>query len=267
MLSHSKMIGPDLEASIIYSKCVYRSTLLSLINSEYTDDEFTGIFEFLCEFKGISPSISIINSINTEKQIEMLSLALERYKSLKNLNLSLNCFGEAGMSYLSLSLKNYYKLRELNLAGNFLTPAGAVHLNESLLHLPSLAVLNIDSNELGAEGALILRPGLSILRCLETFAICTNDLHAEGITAIMEVVHTLPHLCKLNISLNDIGDEGGIIASAYLVYMKALSHLCIDMVLSADVKCLISASVPSGCKVVCRNLESRLVIKRYNPLF
>ena len=266
-LYKSALIGPELEASIIYSKLVSRSKVLSIVDAVYTDEQFARIFEFLCEFKKVSPSIIIKNSITTESQIEMLSMALERYISVKQLDLSQNCLGIAGISYLCPSLKNYYKLLELNLADNFITSKGAEHLSESLCHLRSLISLNIASNQFGIEGALILRPGLANLNALEELIISTNDLFSEGIMAIMESVHKLPHMCKLNISMNDIGDEGGIITSAYLGYMKALSYLCIDMVLSADVKGMICAAVPTTCKVICKNLESRVVIKRYNPNF
>ena len=165
------------------------------------------------------------------------------------------------MKAFSLALKNYCKIKELNLSGNFLTETGAEILSDALKHIPTLISLSLENNQIGPIGGLYLKSGLIELKRLESFSIQINGLLAQGVACIMEALSILPHICRLNICMNDIDDEGGLIVCSYLYNLKCLSYLVVDLVLSNDVKSLICASVPEFCKVLCRNAESRIVLK------
>ena len=258
----NKLTDDDLSMLLESSKCVYSSDALFLSNLELSEKDFLNFFTYLSSYKKITPCLYLTNSIFSEEHIKLAFLALERYTSLVKLDLSQNVLGVEGIKSLSNSIKSYNKLIFLNLSSTFISSEGASYLKEALLCLPTLVSLNINDNQLGEEGALIISEALSSLRNLEELDINSNQLRARGTQFIMESIYILPHFCVLDICLNDIEDEGGLVICSYLKYMRTLFYLYIDFVLNKDVKDLLAFESPKYCKIISKNLENRLVIKK-----
>ena len=244
-----------------FSRIIEKPRILSITNCKYSDNKFEKVIQIINNYQKISPDLILSDSMNSESQVEMTMIALQRYKSVVNLNFSNNYFGPFGMQNLSNALMGFYKILYLNLNGNFLTETGAKILSNSLKYVPTLISLSLDNNQFGPTGGIYLQDGLLELKRLESLSIQLNDLQARGISSILEAISIMPHICRLNICMNDIDDEGGLILSNYLCGMKCLSYLVIDLVLSNDVKALICSATSDFCKVICRNTDNRVVLK------
>lgn len=254
----------SLQAILQLSRMCYRASSFTLSQIKMNDDDFMTVFEALCMFRDITPSLDFIDSLTGPVQVEMLSSALERYNSMIHLVITNNCIGVNGIKSLRSCLKSCYRLQELNISGNFICPKGAKFLAECFPYLSTLIDLNISNNNLGPEGALNLKENLPKLYNLEAFTVSSNDLKTEGIAYIMEGLFGLSNICRLDISLNSIDTEGALIVAESIGFMKALSYLYIDMVIGHDGIFMLIQAVPSICKIVSKNLDSRKVIKHRN---
>ena len=130
--------------------------------------------------------------------IEVLSLIPnEKWKSLEDLDLSVNHIGSLGATALADRLKhmfqdspaspsssqptcNFLNLRELNLSHNNLGSDGTITLvHELRASLPQLRVLNLSHNAIGSGGAAVATKDMAKLQSLQDLNLSHNNISSE----------------------------------------------------------------------------------------
>ena len=147
---------------------------------------------------------------------------------LKNLNLAQNSISALGMKYI----KGMRSLENLCLFGNIIGPSGCKYFVES--NLTNLQVLNLVGCKVGTEGAKLIAQGS--FSNLKTLALYSDDIGLEAIKLItLNLKHLnnlvlgfcniclesikviargkLLELSMLNLTGNDVGDEGAQVIS------------------------------------------------------
>ena len=105
-----------------------------------------------------------------------------------------------------LNAKAKSQLVSLEMNGNLLDSSSAKQLMEELnAGFKSLQKLNINDNDIGDDGALILAEGLKFHCSLQELDLASNKITTTGVTALM---HSACPLRRLNLSSNNIGDDG-----------------------------------------------------------
>ena len=259
----SKTIDINIEIQSIFSKYTKRARRVSIHDLSFSNEQFDKIAKGLLNYKYIR-ILEISHAIEGEFQVNCLASMLQSMPFIKCLTLNKNYLCDQGALQLIKSMKDFYQLRELQLTENYLTHVTAQFLLETLAILPRLVMLDLSKNQFGPQGASILKNVLQKLRLLEELRISSNNLQAGGVSDIMEGVYLLPHISILDVSDNELFDEGGLIVAEFGRHMKCLNKLYVDLVLSDDaIKILIDAVSPI-CKIIGRNSEHRKVIRQYN---
>lgn len=151
----------------------------------------------------------------TSKGISRLAESLETMTSLTHLSLTNNEIGTEGCVLLSSSIKKLKRITTLDI-GHFvdsdLTP-----LIVSLTSLPSLTSLDMSSNQRMSDIHALC--GLSNLVCLN---ISDNNLGEEGAAELSVPLSKMSKLTSLNLNANGIFDNGLI---SLLDSLSSLVHL------------------------------------------
>nr|XP_061796622.1 NACHT, LRR and PYD domains-containing protein 3-like [Nerophis lumbriciformis] len=158
---------------------------------------------------------SILRECGLDKgSCHLLASVLSSPSNLKHLNLSENNLSDKGVEILSKGLASpncileSLDLRECGLG------KGSCHLLASVLSSPSnMKHLDLSENHLSDEGVEILSKGLASPNCtLEELRLVKCGL-GKSSYHLLTSVPSSPSNLSLNLSLNDLSDEGGEILS------------------------------------------------------
>jgi len=141
--------------------------------------------------------------------------ALGALSCLEVLILFDNRIGDEGMQGLAelLPAGALPKLERFQLQGNAFGAAGVAALQTCVLdHLcmPRLASLNLQHNSIGAQGGVFLGNigAVGGLRGVSSLFLSSCKVGADGIAAMAKAVASMPRLNVLDISANELGDDG-----------------------------------------------------------
>jgi len=200
--------------------------------------------------KYISP---IFYSINSEKA-KVLAEALKTNRTMTTLEIEDDNIGDEGAKAFAEALKTNNILMTLNLAGNKIGVEGAKAFAEALKNNNKLMTLNLGNNTIGdegatalvntkltelylynnhisLEGAIALAEALEENKFLRTLNISGNNQMGfslnVGIKAFAKALTKNTTLTELNLSDNEINDEGGKALAEALKTNKTLTTLII----------------------------------------
>ncbi|OMJ80202.1 hypothetical protein SteCoe_19608 [Stentor coeruleus] len=251
-----------IEISLLYSDYSRKINRIYCCDVKFSDEKFKKIVQTFKNYEKIK-SIDLENAISNEYQFSLFCEYLGNVDCIKYINLPFNGLGDSDIQLFSESTRKMKRLLSLNLTQNIISDVGCIHLSKTLSTFSNLMELDLGYNNIGPEGAESLGQALPQLRILEELSIQHNSLEPKGIMSIMIGIHTLPHICILNIAMNEGYDEGGLTIAEYARHLKCLIRLYIDIVTSADIKHIICQSVAKSCKVICINENDRVVIKKW----
>ena len=145
------------------------------------------------------------------------------YSSVHVLDISSNYMSYRGAIALSSCLKYFPYLEELHISSNDrgIGPQGAIAIASALVD-------NIDIHSSGTK-AIHLTKALAKPFNLTKLDISCNNIGCEGCKAISDVLNHCTHLEELNISGNDIGDDGAcVLTRTFCHYAQCLLKLDIS---------------------------------------
>ena len=132
---------------------------------------------------------------------EALSFGIGYLVNLKEIHLNANSIKPEGLIAIFQSLKSCANLEVLNVNDNTLKPEGVKHLVELLQNTPNLRQLNVGDCLIEAEGALELLEGIKdILPKLEALNVSYNDLDDEGTEVLIDGLANKPNLTSLDLN-------------------------------------------------------------------
>ncbi|XP_051729705.1 NACHT, LRR and PYD domains-containing protein 12-like isoform X1 [Ctenopharyngodon idella] len=151
----------------------------------------------------------------TAKSCAALASALRSNSHLRELDLSENKIGGAGLTLLSDGLKDpHCKLEKLKLNTCDITAEGCTALASALRSNAHLRELDLSVNKIGGRGLTLLSDGLKDPHCkLEKLWFFHCNITAEGCAALASALRSNSHLRELSLSGNKIGDKGLMLLS------------------------------------------------------
>ncbi|XP_050973359.1 NACHT, LRR and PYD domains-containing protein 12 isoform X20 [Labeo rohita] len=160
-----------------------------------------------------SRSAELVNCGIAVEVCASLSSALRSNSSnLRELNLSENNLGDAGLKLLSDGLKDpHCKLEIMKLSQCGVTDEGCAALSSALRSNSSqLRELNLSVNKLGVAGLTLISDGLKDPHCkLEKLTLCGCGVTDEGCAALSSALRSnSSHLRELDLSENKLGVAG-----------------------------------------------------------
>lgn len=242
----------------LYCKRIYR---ISIINMDFSNDQFKKLIKIFTDYN-IVKNVNIDDSISNSYQFSEFLGALPKLNCAKHVILPRNCLLDEGIQKISLELQNFYRLCTLDLAGNVITEKGCEYICSLIPHIKYLRDFNLSDNRIGPAGAQMLKPYLSSLINLEEFRISNNFLQVEGVIEIVKGTYYLKRLCILDISLNEMMDEGALFLAEHLKYYTVLNKLIVDNVLANEVKKVLCEKARDTCKIVCKGVDNKVSIKK-----
>ena len=169
-----------------------------------------------------------INSLTSQSASAIHNVILEG--ALITLNLSCNFLDERSMSMISQALKSNETIKTLDLSGNHIGVNGAKSLAVALCHNCTLEHLFINGNEIMDDGAVAICGCFKVnnkrLSCIKLLHLAFNSLTSRSITAITTAIQE-GALTFLNLSANDLGDNGVYEISKALQVNLTIKHLCL----------------------------------------
>ena len=185
--------------------------------------------------------------IDSKTLCELSTKTVRCYSSVHVLDISSNYMNCQGAKALSSCLKYFPYLEELHISSNTIGAQGAIaiasalsgnlhkgndtratHLAKSLAKSLNLVKLDISHNIIGFEdAAFVLASSLcNFTQCLCKLDISNNNISVNSIAGVLK---HCTHLEELNISSNDIGDDGAcVLASTFCHYAQCLLKLDIS---------------------------------------
>ncbi|KAM4612413.1 NACHT, LRR and PYD domains-containing protein 14-like [Polymixia lowei] len=136
-----------------------------------------------------------------------------RESYLRTLDLGYNSIRDDGVEKLVAGLiDENCKLKTLRLQGCGLTFHSCVSLASVLIQSPKLRELDLSGNELGDDGLLQLANGIASQRCrIDTLRLSQCNFKKQGCCSLASALQrNSDHLKVLDLSINEIGDEGAI---------------------------------------------------------
>ncbi|XP_050972699.1 NACHT, LRR and PYD domains-containing protein 12 isoform X12 [Labeo rohita] len=159
-----------------------------------------------------SRSAELVNCGIAVEVCASLSSALRSNSSnLRELNLSENNLGDAGLKLLSDGLKDpHCKLEIMKLSQCGVTDEGCAALSSALRSNSHLRELDLSGNKLRDRGLTLLSEGLKDRRCeLETLRLSDCGTTTECCAALSSALRSKSsHLRELDLSGNNVGDVG-----------------------------------------------------------
>lgn len=168
---------------------------------------------------GALPQLEDLDLDQTYCGAEALAGALVGLKQLKSLRLNYNNFRSDGASKVVWALVGLTQLQHLEFEGNELGPDGACELAEPLEQMTQLTALMLSNNELVARssgrvqlyGAKELGGVLGALSRLQRLDLSSNDLQDEGLEAFAPGLVMLALLTKLSLNYNLLEEGRGLV--------------------------------------------------------
>ena len=165
----------------------------------------------------------------TQASAAGLASIISHQPCLVECDISENDFEEAGFIALAPALQTCKHLKKLHLQKTGLAgPSASLSLlSAALADLPQLRDLDLGWNDIRDEGFVLLAPGLQQCTRLHTLRLVGCGLTSDGRTVALltMVVLCLPHLKRLSVDRNQIGDVGLDWLSIGLEECSQLTHL------------------------------------------
>lgn len=230
----------------IMSKSIMCMTKLEYLNlgsnwtGDRSQDDLALILQSLPNLKDLDLSYS---EIGTTK-MNVLAPVICNLSKLKRLNLKGNEIGEHFETHIPLF--KIPTLEFLDISLNRLTTKGVSILAESLETMTSLTHLSLTNNEIGTEGCILLSSSIKKLKRMTTLDIghfvdsdltplivslsslpnlTSLDMSCNQRMSDLHVLGDLSNLVCLNISDNNLGEEGAAELSVPLSKMSRLTSL------------------------------------------
>ncbi|KAJ8363278.1 hypothetical protein SKAU_G00121090 [Synaphobranchus kaupii] len=138
-----------------------------------------------------------------------LAKAFTLIGSLEEIHMPQNGINHPGVTALAAAIQQNPHLRLINLNDNTFTKKGAIAMAKALKHLRSVQVVNFGDCLVRSEGAVAiaesLREGLPILKELN---LSFGEITEAAALAVARAVEDKPHLEKLDLNGNCLGEEG-----------------------------------------------------------
>ena len=115
-----------------------------------------------------------------DKEVRFLSETLTNNKSVTDLDLSQNKFGDSGAGFVNAMLKINKAIKRLNLSGNKFRALGVGYISEALEVNESLTDLNLSDNNLGTSGANSISKALKVNHTLRRLGLSNNKFGTPG---------------------------------------------------------------------------------------
>ncbi len=179
------------------------------------------------EFCNGLSSISLSHN-NFGDEIGDFAKCLQNFKKLIELDLEGNYIGvNDGIEIMVKSLNYCKDLTHIDISDNKIDDSGVVALSKSMAQCRSLTWLNLSSNRVSTAGLSVLTYLFRHFTQLTTLNLSHNniDLVAGGAKSFAICLADCNHLQSLNLSNNEIGDEGLQALVGYFKQCKALHYL------------------------------------------
>jgi NACHT/LRR/PYD domain-containing protein 3 len=187
-----------------------------------------------------------LNDINSEEAMERLRGALG-VSNLRELDLSYNPIGNAGMKVLAPALSGASTLEALDLTACEFTHIGAQPLFQILQRNQRLRTLVLDRNVLDGRRLKVLREFVANINGLCTLSMNHCHLGEEGAFHLSQGIIKSKRLKTLLLSGNELGDAGLASFAEYLGYSSfSLEHLDLSSNAISDEGTLTFAKYLSG---------------------
>ena len=189
----------------------------------------------------------------TQKEINQLSLALKRNKSLKKLIFYKNEIGDQNAQVLANGIMENFGLEELTFYQNSLTGKGACllcnaigkcatiesfsffrnrlgvdgmdYIRQAFKENSNISSIDLFQNGMGHEGAIIMADILQHNKYIESLSISHNDIGTVGVCAIAEEMKKQEILTRLELSGNGICKEGALYIAQALQECSSIKTL------------------------------------------
>jgi Ran GTPase-activating protein (RanGAP) involved in mRNA processing and transport len=185
----------------------------------------------VCQGFHVSSSVVRLYFVNTNvgltsDESNCLARLLQQNENLKEIYLSENRLGVAGVKYLSRGLQENQTLRVLDLRSNDIGPEGAMAISSVLPQARSLKSLFLAMNDVGDVGASALAQWLTDDSCsLEELDLSENGIGEKGASALATMLLTNTGLQHLNLAFNCIGSTGASCIAHALEHNDTLLRL------------------------------------------
>lgn len=165
----------------------------------------------------------LMNLEQIQKGVKELAEALATIPNLQTLTIRLARQDVPNLKVLSVILQHTPGVKYLNLSANNLDDQAFKMLAPSLKHMPNLQYLNLSDNDM--KGRYDCWNDLTNTPHLQTLDLSFNNLGNEGMQALAKTLCSMPHLHNLYIVYNRIGDLGVAYLAEALPEMRSLQAL------------------------------------------
>lgn len=139
-----------------------------------------------------------------------LAKAFTAIGSLEEISMPQNGINHAGVAALAKSFKANKNLKVVNLNDNTFTAKAAIAMSKVLPSLPNLEIINFGDCLVKSKGAIAIAEALKNgHHNLKELILAFGEMNKEAAMRVVESMENKPHLAKLDLNGNCIG-EGGI---------------------------------------------------------
>ena len=193
-ISHNKISDSGLSA---IGECLKSNSTLQEVNMSYNNISSKGIVAFSDYLKDNIALTKLTVSWNTcETPLVLDGTNVFWYMSSKH-------FGDVGTTLISAFLWHKNIIQKLDISNNYITDNGAVAISDYLKNASTLQELNISHNKI-SSGMMNIFKALQMHAALQKIDISHNNITDDGVIAISEYLKNNSTLQELNISHNKI---------------------------------------------------------------
>ena len=195
-ISHNKISDNGLSAIV---ECLSSNITLQEVNTSYNNISSKGIVAFSGYLKDNIALTKLTVSWKTcETPLVLDGTNVFWYMSSKH-------FGDVGTTLISAFLWHKNIIQKLDISNNNITDNGAVAISEYLKNTSTLQEFNISHNKI-SSGMMNIFKALQVQAALQILDISHNNITDEGAIAISECLKYINTLQKLDISYNLMSD-------------------------------------------------------------
>ena len=228
--------------AFLVSKFFYKTNILKLDISynNISDDGAVAISKCLKNNNTLQ-ELNMLHNEVCDNGIINISKALEMNRKFQVFNISINNISDDGAVVISEYLKYSNSLKELNMSYNKVSDDGIINIGKALQMNATLQVLDISHNRLSDNGVLTFSHYLKEENTLHKLGISWNDIDLDltfNVTslnmckkrfcntgAILVSKFLYYNLLKLDVSYNDISDDGALAISECIKVNNTLQEL------------------------------------------
>ncbi|KAG8663393.1 RAN GTPase-activating protein 1 [Manihot esculenta] len=184
---------------------------LYLINDGISEEAACAVRE-LIPSTGKLKVLEFHNNMTGDEGAVAIADIVKRSPMLENFRCSSTRIGSDGGVVLAEALGACSRLRKLDLNDNMFGVEAGVALSKSIVAFADLTEIYLNYLNLEDEGAEALSNALKeSAPSLEVLEMAGNDITAKGASALAACIAAKQFLSKLNLSENELKDEGGIL--------------------------------------------------------